>query len=85
MSTVVSVITAIQIKLFNFLYSFLANWLTDWENHRTQQSYINNLTIKLFLFRFVNSYLSLYYIAFAKDKSLFLDPCTAEEIYNLTN
>lgn len=34
------------------------------ENHRTQTSYDDGLIVKLFAFQFVNSYASLYYIAF---------------------
>lgn len=34
------------------------------ENHRTQTSYEDALIIKLFGFQFVNSYTSLFYIAF---------------------
>lgn len=43
--------------------------MTEWENHRTQTAFENNLIVKIFLFYFVNSYTSLYYIAFFKSKS----------------
>lgn len=36
------------------------------ENHRTDTEYENALITKLFLFNFVNSYSSLFYIAFFK-------------------
>ena len=34
------------------------------ENHRTEESHKNNLIIKKILFQFINSYLSLFYVAF---------------------
>ena len=39
------------------------------ENHRTQTQYNDMLIIKLFAFQFVNSYTSLYYIAFFRGVS----------------
>lgn len=44
----------------------MARFLTDKENIETESEYQNSLTIKLFLFQFINSYASLFYIAFAK-------------------
>lgn len=43
---------------------FLTFVLSSTENHRTQTSYEDALIIKLFGFQFVNSYTSLFYIAF---------------------
>ena len=40
--------------------------MTDWENHETESNYYDALTFKLFCFQFVNSYASLFYIAFLK-------------------
>ena len=34
------------------------------ENYREQSTHENNLIIKIVLFQFINSYLSLFYIAF---------------------
>lgn len=45
-------------------YRKIAIHLNDWENHKVQSSYNNHLIIKLILFYFVNSFLSLFYIAF---------------------
>jgi hypothetical protein len=61
-----SVLNAIQIQIFNYLYQELAFKLTDWENHRTQSSYEQSFVLKSFLFQFVNSYNALIYIAFIK-------------------
>jgi anoctamin-7 len=45
----------------------VAQVLSDWENHRTEQLYDNSLIFKIFLFQFVNSYTSLVYVAFFKN------------------
>ena len=37
------------------------------ENHRTQTQFEDSLILKLFGFQFVNSYSSLYYIAFFRE------------------
>ena len=62
-------INAIQIKIMAFIYSYVAKWLNDWENIEYQTDYDNSLATKLFLFQFVNSYTSLFYIAFVKSKA----------------
>mmetsp|Transcript_1583 Transcript_1583/g.1544 ORF Transcript_1583/g.1544 Transcript_1583/m.1544 type:complete len:292 (+) Transcript_1583:913-1788(+) len=59
---------AIQIKIMNFIYRKVAKKLTDWENYETRSQYMDALTIKLFSFQFVNSYISLIYIAFIKGR-----------------
>lgn len=52
-------------KLFTILKSYL--YLTP-ELPRTQTDYENSLTMKMFLFQFVNYYSSCFYIAFFKGK-----------------
>ncbi len=67
------------------------------ENHRTQTQYETMLITKIFLFQFVNSYTSLYYVAFFKNgaklwgqdslqvrDSLFHFSCTHHSIYLIT-
>jgi len=65
-SVVGSILNAILIQVLNKIYRTIAYSMTDWENHRTDTEFNNSLLIKLFLFQFVNSYTSLYYIAFFK-------------------
>ena len=50
------------------VYENLAVKLTDWEMHRTQTEYDDNLTFKVFIFQFINFYSSIIYIAFFKGK-----------------
>lgn len=61
-----SVLNAIQIVIFNGLYGKLAKFLTDLENHKTENQYQDSLIIKIFTFQFINSFNSLFYIAFIK-------------------
>lgn len=63
---VASIINAVQIQVFNIIYTKLAKFLTDLENHKTQIQYEDSLIIKTFAFQFVNSFNSLVYIAFIK-------------------
>ncbi|XP_074619855.1 anoctamin-7-like [Acropora palmata] len=62
-------INTLSIMIMGKLYQKLAVILTDWENHRTQTSYEDALIIKLFGFQFVNSYTSLFYIAFFRQNT----------------
>lgn len=72
----VGILTALQIKTLNFIYKFVARYLTDWENLETSTLYYNSLAIKLFLFQFINSYASLFHIAFAKSS---FEECTDQD------
>jgi anoctamin-10/anoctamin-7 len=60
------IINAAVIGILNTLYGYLAKGLNDWENHRTQTDYDDQLIAKTFLFQFINSYISLFYIAYFK-------------------
>ncbi|CAF1211313.1 unnamed protein product [Adineta ricciae] len=48
----------------NLIYKKLAIFMTNYENHRLQTSYENNLTSKLFVFYFINCFIGLFYEAF---------------------
>ena len=65
-SITIGIINAIQIQVMNFLYTYLAVILNDFEGHRLEQDYYNNLVIKRIFFFIVNSFNSLFYIAFWK-------------------
>lgn len=55
---------SIQIFIMNKLYTWLAYKLNEWEGHRLQQEYYNNLVVKRIIFIVFNSFYSLFYIAF---------------------
>ncbi|CAH0714916.1 unnamed protein product, partial [Brenthis ino] len=55
---------AILIALEEEVYARIAKWLNDKENYRLETKYENHLILKIALFQFVNSFMSLFYIAF---------------------
>lgn len=55
---------SILVHLMNQYYLHLAHFLSEWENHRTQEQFERHVVSKLILFEFVNTFLSLFYIAF---------------------
>ena len=55
-----------QIKIMNYIYYYIAEYLNNWENHFTVTAKNNSFAMKLIFFDFVNSYSSLFYIAFVK-------------------
>ncbi|KAK6291157.1 hypothetical protein J4Q44_G00384530 [Coregonus suidteri] len=67
-SVTASIISFVVIMVLNILYEKVAIWITDFELPRTKTDYENSLTLKMFLFQFVNYYSSCFYIAFAKGK-----------------
>ncbi|XP_030575747.1 anoctamin-6 [Archocentrus centrarchus] len=69
-SVTASLINFVLIMILNVLYERVAIWITDFELPRTKTDYENSLTLKMFLFQFVNYYSSCFYIAFAKGKAV---------------
>jgi hypothetical protein len=63
---VTSVLNCAEIGVLNVVGNIMSHKLTDNENHRTPSDYENSLIVKNFLFKFVNSFSSLFYIGFFK-------------------
>jgi len=63
-SGIASILNTAQITIFNIIYGKVASKLTDFENHRTDTEYENALIAKLFVFQFINSYASFFFLAF---------------------
>uniref|UniRef100_A0AAY4D0M2 Anoctamin n=1 Tax=Denticeps clupeoides TaxID=299321 RepID=A0AAY4D0M2_9TELE len=63
-----SLISFVIIMILNVVYERVAIWITDFELPRTRTDYENSLTLKMFLFQFVNYYSSCIYVAFFKGK-----------------
>ncbi|XP_041974295.1 anoctamin-1-like isoform X2 [Aricia agestis] len=61
-------INLVFICIFNYIYQFLAEWLTEKELLRTQTEFDDSLTLKIYLLQFINYYASIFYIAFFKGK-----------------
>lgn len=59
-----SALSVMQIMSFNFLYQQLAVKLTNQENHRTDLEYQDSLITKIFIFQFINSFASFFFLAF---------------------
>jgi hypothetical protein len=52
----------------NVIYKEIAICMVDYENYRTDMEWENAIIKKVFPFQFINSYFSLFYIAFLKGK-----------------
>lgn len=65
-SATAALLNLLAINLLKFFYSKLAVWLTDWENPPTRTDYEDSFTWKMYMFQFVNTYASIFYIAFFK-------------------
>ncbi|XP_076791129.1 anoctamin-5 isoform X3 [Arvicanthis niloticus] len=63
-----SCLSCIVILILNFFYERISTWITKMELPRTHQEYESSLTLKMFLFQFVNYYSSCFYVAFFKGK-----------------
>ncbi|CAN0389111.1 unnamed protein product, partial [Laminaria digitata] len=63
-SYLASFMLSLEIQIMNFFYRKVAVWTTERENHRTDTVFEDTLIAKLAVFQFVNSYASLFYIAF---------------------
>lgn len=63
---VIPVLNAISMLVLDNLYTKLALALTRWENHRTVWEYESMLATKLFWFKFLNAFISLFWVAFVE-------------------
>nr|XP_023017814.1 anoctamin-2-like [Leptinotarsa decemlineata] len=61
-------INLVFIVIFNYIYTLLAEYLTEFELLRTQTEFDDSLTLKIYLLQFVNYYASIFYIAFFKGR-----------------
>ncbi|CAG9825058.1 unnamed protein product [Phaedon cochleariae] len=61
-------INLVFIVIFNYIYTFVAEYLTEFELLRTQTEFDDSLTLKIYLLQFVNYYASIFYIAFFKGR-----------------
>ncbi|GAU89255.1 hypothetical protein RvY_01825-2 [Ramazzottius varieornatus] len=63
-----ALLNLIVILILNSIYYRIAKWLTEKEYLRTQSEYEDSLTIKYYIFEFVNTYCSVFYVAFFKGR-----------------
>eukprot|EP00052_Salpingoeca_macrocollata_P009169 m.72443 g.72443 ORF g.72443 m.72443 type:complete len:908 (-) comp16964_c0_seq1:53-2776(-) len=67
-SILAAVLQLVVIMVLNKVYGGLAVTLTNWENYERQTSYDQALTLKVFLFQFINVMSSIFYIAYFKGR-----------------
>lgn len=77
-----AVLDLVIITVLNYLFDYLSVFLTDIEYRRTQTEYDESLTLKNYLFQFVNNYSSIFYIACIKGK-LIGHPAKYNRIFGL--
>ena len=61
-----SAVSCVAVQVLNIGYKYLAVFLTDRENWRTEVEYERQLVVKMAAFQLVNSFGALYYTAFAQ-------------------
>ena len=76
---VIPIIQAIIMLIFEHWFRSIAVHLNHFENHRTDSVYEKAIITKVMLFRFVNNYTPLFYIAFVKPWIQNFDQCTAND------
>lgn len=64
---IATILTSVNILVWNRIYAVVSVHLNDYENHRTDTEYEDGLIAKTFSFQMVNSYGALMYIAFVKE------------------
>ncbi|GAB9475328.1 hypothetical protein Gpo141_00012427, partial [Globisporangium polare] len=63
---VIPFLNAVSMLILDNLYTKVALALTLWENHRTVWQYESMLAAKLFWFKFLNAFISLFWVAFVE-------------------
>jgi Calcium-activated chloride channel len=62
-------INTIFIEIFDFLYSLAATYFVDKENHKFLDSYEKSYVFKMFIFKFINTNISIFYTAFILNRN----------------
>merc|ERR1719224_2004 len=63
MDIVASIMLAIMIQVFQFVYNNVAEISTKMENHKYQVDFYGSYLMKLFIFQFVNQFSAFFFIA----------------------
>lgn len=76
MDLLVGFINAIFIEIFDLIYSYVATYYVNLENHKFLDSYEKSYVFKMFIFKFINTNISIFYTAFLsgkEDKNRFVE------------
>lgn len=66
-SIIIGVVNGVVIAVIDFLYSSIATYFVNIENHKYHDSYEKSYVYKIFIFKFINTNLSLFYTAFTEE------------------
>lgn len=58
------IVNTIIIMIFDFLYSYMATYSVNMENHKYQDTFEASYVFKIFTFKFVNTNIQIFYQAF---------------------
>lgn len=73
-SILAAIASAVQVLVMGELYGRVVKELNNYENHRTDADFQSYFIVKTFFFHFINTYSSLFYIAFIEES--IGDPCS---------
>uniref|UniRef100_A0A8C0ZA33 Anoctamin n=1 Tax=Cyanistes caeruleus TaxID=156563 RepID=A0A8C0ZA33_CYACU len=62
------IINLVVVLILDEIYGAVAKWLTEIEIPKTEKNFEERLILKAFLLKFVNSYASIFYVAFFKGR-----------------
>ncbi|NWY23138.1 ANO2 protein, partial [Pheucticus melanocephalus] len=62
------IINLVVVLILDEIYGAVAKWLTEIEIPKTEKTFEERLILKAFLLKFVNSYASIFYVAFFKGR-----------------
>lgn len=65
----VGFVNAIFIEIFDFIYSYAATYYVNLENHKFVDSFEKSYVFKMFIFKFINTNISILYTAFIADRN----------------
>lgn len=77
-----TLLNSIQIAIFNLIYGKVALKLNHYENHKLFSTYENSLILKIFFFKFINTFFSLIFIAFFDSIFPLLKLCKEDTCFN---
>jgi hypothetical protein len=69
LNLLVGFVNAVFIEIFDFIYSYAATYYVNLENHKFLDSFEKSFVFKMFIFKFINTNISIFYTAFIADRN----------------